>query len=218
MWIYKITNIQNNKIYIGQTIRPIQKRFLRHLTDALNQIKDNHLSRAIRKYGKDSFIIEEIDTASSQQELTIKENYWINYYNSVKNGYNETDALYKCSGNTYKYKTKIELNSIKEKLSKTKLGKSNPASKRIKRIDIQTGEITYFDTIISCAQACGIQNGKTSITSRLSGKVLSAFKGKWVFKYSIEGVSTKGDECSPVESEISTDSKRETTPCCDNKE
>ena len=22
MWIYKITNIQNNKVYIGQTIRP----------------------------------------------------------------------------------------------------------------------------------------------------------------------------------------------------
>lgn len=60
MWIYKIINIQNNKVYIGQTIRPIEQRFNRHLSDALNNVLDIHLARAIRKYGKDSFIIEEI--------------------------------------------------------------------------------------------------------------------------------------------------------------
>ena len=38
MWIYKITNIQNNKVYIGQTIRPIQDRFNRHINDAINNI------------------------------------------------------------------------------------------------------------------------------------------------------------------------------------
>ena len=43
MWIYKITNIQNNKVYIGQTIRPIEQRFHRHLNDALNNILDTHL-------------------------------------------------------------------------------------------------------------------------------------------------------------------------------
>ena len=51
MWIYKITNIQNNKVYIGQTIRPIEQRFHRHLNDALNNILDTHFARAIRKYG-----------------------------------------------------------------------------------------------------------------------------------------------------------------------
>ena len=60
MWIYKIINIQNNKVYIGQTIRSIEQRFNRHLNDALNNVLDTHLARAIRKYGKDSFIIEEI--------------------------------------------------------------------------------------------------------------------------------------------------------------
>ena len=72
MWIYKITNIQNNKVYIGQTIRPIKDRFNRHINDALNNILDTHFARAIRKYGKESFIIEEIDTASSQEELKSK--------------------------------------------------------------------------------------------------------------------------------------------------
>lgn len=69
MWIYKITNIQNNKVYIGQTIRPIEQRFHRHLNDATNDILDTHFARAIRKYGKNNFIIEKIDSAQTQSEL-----------------------------------------------------------------------------------------------------------------------------------------------------
>ena len=77
MWIYKINNIQNNKVYIGQTIRPVQDRFNRHMNDALNNILDTHFARAIRKYGKDNFTIEIIDEATSQDELNKKERYWI---------------------------------------------------------------------------------------------------------------------------------------------
>ena len=106
MWIYKITNIQNNKVYIGQTIRPIKDRFHRHINDAMNNILNTHFARAIRKYGKDSFIIEEIDTAQTQKELNEKEQYWIKYYNSVKEGYNETDAILKSGGNTGRIKSK----------------------------------------------------------------------------------------------------------------
>ena len=51
--IYIITNIQNNKVYIGQTIRPVEYRFNRHINDALNNKLDTHFARAIRKYGKE---------------------------------------------------------------------------------------------------------------------------------------------------------------------
>ena len=34
MIIYKITNKENNKVYIGQTIRTLQQRFNRHKNDA----------------------------------------------------------------------------------------------------------------------------------------------------------------------------------------
>ncbi len=183
MWIYKITNIQNNKIYIGQTIRPIQDRFHRHINDALNNILDTHFARAIRKYGKDNFIIEQIDQAQTQDELNKKEQYWIQYYNSVQNGYNETDAISKCGGNTYQSKTEKEMEIIKEKIRQTKLGAKNPMAKKIKRINIITNEIDIFDTIISCAKACGIKNGKTSITTRLNGQVKSPYKNTWIFEY-----------------------------------
>ena len=130
MWIYKITNVQNNKVYIGQTIRPIQDRFHRHINDALNNILDTHFARAIRKYGKDNFIIEQIDQAQTQDELNKKEQYWIQYYNSVQNGYNETDAISKCGGNTYQSKTEKEMEVIKEKIRQTKLGAKNPMAKK----------------------------------------------------------------------------------------
>lgn len=183
MWIYKITNIQNNKVYIGQSIRPINQRFQRHINDALNNILDTHFARAIRKYGKENFIIKEIDTANTQEELNAKEQYWIKYYNSVIDGYNETDAISKCGGNTYQSKTEKEMEIIKNKIRQTKIGNKNPMARKIKRINILTNEIDIFDTIISCAKACGIQNGKTSIAERLNGKIKSPFKNTWIFEY-----------------------------------
>ena len=183
MWIYKITNIQNNKVYIGQTIRPIEQRFKRHINDALNNILDTHFARAIRKYGKENFIIEQIDIAQTQEELNQKEQYWIQYYNSVNEGYNETDAISKSGGNTYQSKTEVEMEAIKEKIRQTKIGSKNPMARKIKRTNIITNEIDIFDTVISCAQACGIQNGKTSITDRLNGKIKSPFKKTWIFEY-----------------------------------
>lgn len=183
MWIYKITNIQNNKVYIGQSIRPVNQRFQRHINDALNNILDTHFARAIRKYGKENFIIEEIDTANTQEELNEKEQYWIKYYNSVIDGYNETDAISKCGGNTYQSKTDEEMEAIKDKIRQTKVGNKNPMAKKIKRINIFTYEIDIFDTVISCAKACGIQSGKTSITNRLNEKIKSPFKNTWKFEY-----------------------------------
>ena len=183
MWIYKITNIQNNKVYIGQTIRPIKDRFHRHMNDALNNIIDTHFARAIRKYGKENFQIEIIDTAQSQNELNEKERYWIQYYNAVKKGYNETDAISKCGGATYQSKTTEEMDIIKEKIRQSKLGNKNPMARKIKRINILTNEVDIFDTVISCAQACGIKNGKTSISTRLNGQVKSPYKKQWLFEY-----------------------------------
>ena len=149
----------------------------------MNNILDTHFARAIRKYGKDSFTLELIDTATTQEELNQKEQYWIKYYNSVKEGYNETDTICKCGGNTYYSKTEEEMEKIKEKIRQTKLGSKNPMAKKIKRINVITGEVEIFDTVISCAQACGIKNGKTSITDRLNGKTKSPFKKIWIFEY-----------------------------------
>lgn len=79
--IYKITNIKNGKIYIGQTKNKVQARFKAHLTAARLGITFRFY-HAIRKYGEAAFIIEEIDTAASLEEASQKETHYINFYSS----------------------------------------------------------------------------------------------------------------------------------------
>ena len=73
MFIYKISNNINDKVYIGQTIRPIEDRFRRHISDAINNILDTHFARAIRKYGKENFHIEMIDSAEKHYGFNKRE-------------------------------------------------------------------------------------------------------------------------------------------------
>lgn len=47
-----------------------------------------HLYLAIKKYGESAFTYEQIDSALTNEELNEKEDYWINFYDSIKTGYN----------------------------------------------------------------------------------------------------------------------------------
>ena len=86
-YIYKITNNINNKIYIGKTEFDIQKRFKEHCRDSKKEYKNRPLYNAMNKYGIEHFKIEEIEECNNPEE---RERYWIEYYNSFKNGYNAT--------------------------------------------------------------------------------------------------------------------------------
>ena len=89
-YIYKISNDINNKVYIGQTIKTIQKRQQQHINDAqLNEKKSFHLYNAINKYGVEHFKIEQIEECSDEL-LNEREIYQISYYDSYRNGYNMT--------------------------------------------------------------------------------------------------------------------------------
>lgn len=89
MIIYKITNKINNKVYIGKTTRTIEKRWYQHC-HCNNTSTAIH--NAIVKYGTDNFVIEQIDSAKTIEELNSKEMFYIKYYNSKNEGYNCTDG------------------------------------------------------------------------------------------------------------------------------
>lgn len=91
-YIYKVTSKINGKIYIGKTESSIEERWKSHLRASFNENhKDYNLAfhRAIRKYGEDNFTIEQIDTGVGAI-LKEKEQNWIAFYDSYKNGYNCT--------------------------------------------------------------------------------------------------------------------------------
>lgn len=72
--IYKITNIANNKFYIGQTISSIEKRWCSHVKDA-KAGKPWLMCKAIRKYGKENFnkeILAYADNKVALNELEMK--------------------------------------------------------------------------------------------------------------------------------------------------
>ena len=182
MYIYKITNKVNGKVYIGQSIRPIEQRFQRHINDAVNNILDTHFARAIRKYGKENFYIELVETCDNQTELNLREQYWIRKYDSINNGYNETDATSKCGGNTYMSKTESEMKEISEKISKTKLGSKNPHSRSVKVFNIVTNEEKVFDTVNDCRKFFNEKNHRF-ITTRVPGLTKSLYKNEWKIAY-----------------------------------
>lgn len=184
MFIYKITNKINNKFYIGQTIRPVEQRFQRYINDAINNKLDTHFARAIRKYGKENFDVEVIDTSTNQTELTQKEYYWINYYDATNPlfGYNETNDIYKCGGNTYISKTNVEMSVIEEKIRQTKIGDKNPNAKAIKCRNVNTLEELHFNTMKECQDYFGETNHQF-ISRRCLGKLKNLYKNQWQFSY-----------------------------------
>jgi hypothetical protein len=67
MIIYKITNLINNKIYVGKD----SKNDPKYLGSGL------YINRAIKKYGKENFKKEILEYCDNSQELNEREIFWI---------------------------------------------------------------------------------------------------------------------------------------------
>ena len=121
-YIYKITNIINNKFYIGQTQKTIEERFQAHLKCARNHV-NRYLYDAMNKYGYDNFIPSLIEECEDNL-LNEREIYWIKFYNTTNKdiGYNMT--IGGDGGNTWTN------NPHKEETSK-KISESNKGKHKI---------------------------------------------------------------------------------------
>ncbi|MBO5004934.1 MAG: hypothetical protein J6D03_06820 [Clostridia bacterium] len=160
------------------------------------------ISKAIYKYGKENFIVEEIDRVENsdinknilstnnliliQQEkiriLNNKEKYWIKKYNSIDRniGYNLT--LGGDGGNTYICKSTDELNKIKEKISISNKGIHNAMSKQLKALNIKTNKEYHFDTLTKLLKFIGIKN-KGCIMTIVNGTNKYYYKNTWNFAF-----------------------------------
>lgn len=125
--IYKIKNLKNNKIYIGQTNSKygFKGRYYRSGKNFIDRVKNTyeseikrgkhanvHLHNSICKYWVDCWEVDDIfDIAFSKEELDYKEWFYIEYYNSTNSnyGYNKREGgnANKCTEET---KAKISKN------------------------------------------------------------------------------------------------------------
>ena len=150
--IYIITNLVNDKCYIGQSVE-IEKRWRSHINTSKNKKRDEYnypLYHAFRKYGLENFKFEILELVPDKEILTIKEEY---YFNKIKPEY--------CL--------------IKPRETPSVLSK-----KSVHKIDIETLEI--LETYESIAQASKLNGVNDGDIGRVCNRKHITSKGfYWVY-------------------------------------
>ncbi len=155
--IYKIENLVNGKVYVGQTIRDVDRRLQCHLVKLRgNYHNNNYFQNAFNKYGEGNFETSIIEKCNVEQ-IDNREVYWINYYKNSVGVYNIEGG-----GNYHKIVTtetrkKLSMKSksswlndeIRNKrLRGLKYGKDNPNSRVV--ICVTDGKI--FESMTKAAE------------------------------------------------------------------
>lgn len=120
-YIYKITNLLNNKIYIGK------HRYSKPELDESYITSGLLINKAINKYGLENFHRELVCVSETLEDLNEKEKYYIKYFNSLSpSGYNLTNGG---DGISEPPEWMIEINRQKH------LGKKQSEETKSKRIE-----------------------------------------------------------------------------------
>ena len=92
--IYLYINQIDEKIYVGQTHRGVDRREKEHIRDAEKGVIKCRLYYAMRKYGSPMFAMFVISRAKYQEEANRLESFWIGYLGTTnpKIGYNMTSG------------------------------------------------------------------------------------------------------------------------------
>lgn len=160
MYIYKITNILNGKMYIGQTISKVSTRWSQHIHAAFKNRSNSLIALAIKKYGKESFNVETIEICDHIEQLNIREQELIKQHNTLSpNGYNLD------SGG----KNNIMHQSTKDKISKIMTGKKRGSFSK-----------EHCDKISQSLKAAGI---KPVPTPEGRAKAIATLKAKKGWKH-----------------------------------
>lgn len=124
-YIYKIICLTTGKLYIGQTLRTIEKRWKRHIRDA-KKGSEHKFHRAIRKYGEENFTIEELLAVSAPTKKELKaqldslEIEYISRFNTREKGYNSTDGGEGTAG-------RVCSEESRERYRQANMGERNPS-------------------------------------------------------------------------------------------
>lgn len=165
MFIYKVTNLLNGKIYIGQTINNLHKRWREHKSSK----NCRSLKRSIIKHGSENFKIEEIDGANSLSELNYKEWLWICKLDCIApNGYNLKDG-----GGNKRYS-----DESKQKMSKSQKGHKTSEETKIKISKSKIGSIPWNKDVKGIVKRS--QEIKEKMSKSWNPKSVEGFKVKTI--------------------------------------
>lgn len=130
--VYKITNLEDGKVYVGQTVQRLRRRLNQHKNAEAKSI--SAIDGAIKKYGWENFKAEVLEECPREM-LNEREKFWIEKLNCLSpNGYNLTsggDGGYIRSEETLEKmrlanEGKTLSDETKAKISEANQGENNP--------------------------------------------------------------------------------------------
>lgn len=198
--IYVIENKINGNRYVGQTVMSLNKRWLAHIQES-KTFSDHPLYRAINKYGLDNFNIRILEE-TTEDKLSEREIYWIEYFDSYNNGYNATTGGESNKNIRDDIRDKISQsmsnvsrsddwsNNISEGL-KSKLERGEKwgfflsqnkggthAKRKVQATHIKTGEVIEFESIADARERLNIKGGSGNISRAIRDNII-AYGYKW---------------------------------------
>jgi group I intron endonuclease len=168
--IYKITNLNDNKVYIGSSIN-VTKRQYKHFWMLRNNKHDNlHLQNSFNKFGESSFLFEVIQFCGVNNLVSLENNYIIEYKSNDSNyGYNLA-KVNEFRRNTYNDEVKLKLSLY----NKNKNGNIN----KFTLTEINGCVSNTFDNLFEAARYL-INGGFTTGSERnVRQKLSNALRGK----------------------------------------
>lgn len=194
--IYKITNTKNNKIYIGQTKQPLNKRFKDHISHAFNSERPNDLNCklyiAMREEGINHFIIEELESIENTTRYFAdkKEIDWISKLDATNPeiGYNVDKGGHVISEKCRKARISQLLGSkLEGKQLETVRENGMKMAKSVCQYDKQMNLIAEYPSIIEASRKSGCD--RRTIQRQLKGESgigtphsISNLKYIWMYK------------------------------------
>lgn len=114
-FIYYIENIVNKKGYVGQTTGTVERRWQQHISLAIRG-EGYLLGQAIRKYGIESFKIEQIACVENihLNDLEIHYIKLFGTYRSLKRGYNSSYGADGATGSITSMETRLKQSLAKK--------------------------------------------------------------------------------------------------------
>jgi group I intron endonuclease len=179
--IYKITNINNNRCYIGSSI-DIHKRWNEHKNNLRKNKHDNNfLQNSWNKHGEDSFLFEIIEIVNDNKFLIIREQFYLDKMKSLNRVNTYNICLFANSMLGFKHS-----DESKNKMSESRIGNKNSLgykhtdNTKNKMSKSHIGTKHQKDTIIKMVnkkrKTTSIKYKTTKISNDIKNEIIERYK------------------------------------------